>query len=224
MTIAIEILVLAAVLLALICIGVGYWWASASQKRASGGKSVKQLAEEKEAYQEQVVEHFKTTAELLNEMTDKYRDVYRHMAEGAQSLASSDSASPALAALQTGLLAAPNTTPQNPAESIIESSAASEPVDSGAPQTDNAGSSASPESGNETGITPSADDAAESENTAPNDTDVDGTTESEVATKIEGDKPEFFSNEAPQAENAESDQPAASDDADDKGIPDTAKP
>ena len=108
MTIAIEYLVVAALLFGLICIGLGYWWATASQKRATGGKSIRELAQEKQDYQDQVVEHFKTTAELLNEMTDKYRDVYRHMAEGAQSLAASESASPALAALQRGLLTPPD--------------------------------------------------------------------------------------------------------------------
>ena len=121
MTIAIELLLLCAFLLGFVCIGLGYWWASANHRRAAGGKSVKELAEEKEAYQEQVVEHFKTTAELLNEMTDKYRDVYRHMAEGAQNLASTESAGPALAALQHGLLAAPKTAPD--AEAVIDSEA-----------------------------------------------------------------------------------------------------
>lgn len=121
MTIAIELLLLCAFLLGFVCVGLGYWWASANHRRAAGGKSVKELAEEKEAYQEQVVEHFKTTAELLNEMTDKYRDVYRHMAEGAQNLASTESAGPALAALQNGLLAAPKIGAD--AEAVIDSEA-----------------------------------------------------------------------------------------------------
>ena len=121
MTIAIELLVLCAFLLGFVCIGLGYWWASANHRRVAGGKSVKELAEEKEAYQEQVVDHFKTTAELLNEMTDKYRDVYRHMAEGAQNLASTESAGPALAALQHGLLAAPKTATD--ADAVIDSEA-----------------------------------------------------------------------------------------------------
>ena len=121
MTIAIELLFLCAFLLGFVCVGLGYWWASANHRRAAGGKSVKELAEEKEAYQEQVVEHFKTTAELFNEMTDKYRDVYRHMAEGAQNLASTESAGPALAALQNGLLAAPKTAAD--ADAVIDSEA-----------------------------------------------------------------------------------------------------
>ena len=122
MTIEIEILILIAAVLVAISVGIGYWWASASQKRAAGGKTVTELTAEKEAYEEQVVEHFKTTADLLNEMTDKYRDVYRHMAEGAQNLAPVDSAAPALAALQNGLLTAPADTHEN--EAVIESESA----------------------------------------------------------------------------------------------------
>lgn len=107
MTIDLEILVSAAVVLSVLGVGIGYWWASINQRRASGGKSVAELNAEKQAYQEQVEDHFKTTADLLNEMTDKYRDVYRHMAEGAQNLVASENVAPALAALQSGMLAAP---------------------------------------------------------------------------------------------------------------------
>ena len=70
--------------LILISAAIGYWIASTQQKRVAGGKTVKQLTEEQEAYRVQVDEHFQATANLLNEMTDKYRDIYRHMAEGAQ--------------------------------------------------------------------------------------------------------------------------------------------
>jgi uncharacterized protein len=98
---------MAGVAIGLVCGALGYWWAMASQRRAAGGKSVAELSAEKEQYQQDVVEHFKTSADLLNEMTDKYRDVYRHMAEGAQRLVPGDNVAPALAALQSGLLAAP---------------------------------------------------------------------------------------------------------------------
>ncbi len=107
MTIELEILVLAGAAIGLVCGGIGYWWASTNQRRAAGGKSVAELATEKQQYEAEVVEHFKASADLLNEMTDKYRDVYRHMAEGAQKLVPGDNVAPALAALQSGLLAAP---------------------------------------------------------------------------------------------------------------------
>ena len=44
-------------------------------------------------YREHVSEHFNTTAELVQQMTDSYRDVYQHLARGAQDLCSDDVAS-----------------------------------------------------------------------------------------------------------------------------------
>jgi len=41
---------------------------------------------EHESYKDNVHSHFNNTANLLNNLTDSYRDVYRHMAAGAQSL------------------------------------------------------------------------------------------------------------------------------------------
>lgn len=117
MTIELEILVLAGVAIGVICGIIGYWWASANLRRAAGGKSVEELTTEKEQYEAEVVEHFKASADLLNEMTDKYRDVYRHMAEGAQKLVPGDNVAPALAALQSGLLAAPG---EPPREAVLE--------------------------------------------------------------------------------------------------------
>lgn len=38
------------------------------------------------AYREEVGRHFNKTAELVNTMTESYRSVYQHLAEGAQSL------------------------------------------------------------------------------------------------------------------------------------------
>ena len=38
------------------------------------------------AYRDQVNQHFKTTAELFEEMTDRYRAIYQHLAVGAQQL------------------------------------------------------------------------------------------------------------------------------------------
>lgn len=107
MTIELEILIIAAAAIGLVCGVVGYWWANTNQRRAAGGKTVQELSAEKARYETDVEEHFKATADLLNEMTDKYRDVYRHMAEGAQKLAPGENVAPALAALKSGLLAAP---------------------------------------------------------------------------------------------------------------------
>lgn len=39
-----------------------------------------------ESYKDNVHSHFNNTATLLNSLTDSYREVYRHMAAGAQAL------------------------------------------------------------------------------------------------------------------------------------------
>lgn len=44
-------------------------------------------------YRDEVGEHFSTTAELVQQMTDSYKDVYQHLASGAQELCSGDVAS-----------------------------------------------------------------------------------------------------------------------------------
>lgn len=41
-------------------------------------------------YRESVSDHFGTTAELIQQMTDSYRDVYQHLANGAQELCTED--------------------------------------------------------------------------------------------------------------------------------------
>jgi uncharacterized membrane-anchored protein YhcB (DUF1043 family) len=44
------------------------------------------LSEEHERYKSNVHGHFSNSARLLNQLTDSYREVYLHMADGAQSL------------------------------------------------------------------------------------------------------------------------------------------
>lgn len=44
------------------------------------------LSEEHESYKSGVHNHFNNSARLLNQLTDSYREVYLHMADGAQSL------------------------------------------------------------------------------------------------------------------------------------------
>lgn len=44
------------------------------------------LEREHEAYKDNVHSHFNNTAQLLNSLTESYRDVYKHIASGAQSL------------------------------------------------------------------------------------------------------------------------------------------
>lgn len=49
-------------------------------------------------YRDEVSEHFSTTAELVQQMTDSYKDVYQHLASGAQDLCSGEVASKLLPA------------------------------------------------------------------------------------------------------------------------------
>lgn len=44
------------------------------------------LSEEHENYKSSVHSHFNNSAQLLNKLTDSYRDVYMHLADGARSL------------------------------------------------------------------------------------------------------------------------------------------
>jgi uncharacterized protein len=54
-------------------------------------------------YREHVSEHFSTTAELVQQMTESYRDVYQHLATGAQQLCTEDVASKLLPASEQAM-------------------------------------------------------------------------------------------------------------------------
>ena len=49
-------------------------------------------------YREHVSDHFNTTADLVQQMTDSYKDVYQHLASGAQELCSGEVANKLLPA------------------------------------------------------------------------------------------------------------------------------
>ncbi|NNF67913.1 MAG: DUF1043 family protein [Gammaproteobacteria bacterium] len=66
---------------------VGWLLSSLVQRKNAGGKNVSQLRKEMEDYRSEVNEHFSRTAELFKESTEKYRDLYDHLAGGAQQLA-----------------------------------------------------------------------------------------------------------------------------------------
>lgn len=56
-------------------------------------------------YREHVSEHFNTTAELVQQMTDSYRDVYQHLARGAQDLCNEDIANRLLPSADNAMFA-----------------------------------------------------------------------------------------------------------------------
>tara|TARA_B100000945_G_scaffold187235_1_gene150228 strand:+ start:229 stop:684 length:456 start_codon:yes stop_codon:yes gene_type:complete len=51
-------------------------------------EEIDNIMESHEEYRENVSEHFSVTSELINQMTGKYREVYEHLASGAQDLCS----------------------------------------------------------------------------------------------------------------------------------------
>lgn len=83
---------------------VGYVVAKYRQRAACGGKTPLELCEEMSRYKNQVTQHFQTTAGLLQQMTEQYRAVYEHMADGAQQFCDPNDATPQIASLRAGLL------------------------------------------------------------------------------------------------------------------------
>ncbi len=61
-------------------------------------QQVHDLQQKHDRYKENVGEHFSMTAELVQHMTESYRDVYQHLASGAQELCSGDVANKLLPA------------------------------------------------------------------------------------------------------------------------------
>src|SRR5690606_11690539 len=61
-------------------------------------ETVQQLQSQHEKYREHVGQHFDMTAELVQQMTESYRDVYQHLATGAQELCSGEVANKLLPA------------------------------------------------------------------------------------------------------------------------------
>ncbi len=53
-------------------------------------KQLDALQHRYDSYRASVSEHFSTTAELIHNMTESYRDVYQHLAGGAQKLCSEE--------------------------------------------------------------------------------------------------------------------------------------
>ena len=67
-----------------LALGVGGAWLLA--RRRAPEQSVDELREEFEEYRDEVTAHFEKTSELFMDMTERYRDVYTHLASGAQKL------------------------------------------------------------------------------------------------------------------------------------------
>lgn len=83
---------------------------------------LEELQREREAhsdYRHGVAEHFETTAELVNNLTQSYKAVYRHLAEGAHSLCADELVNPALRFAEPRLIA-----DQKPAQAVSDANSA----------------------------------------------------------------------------------------------------
>ena len=57
------------------------------QRQTELEKHISEMQNQQQRYQSEVSTHFNQTAQLLNQLTDSYRDVHSHLTEGAQLLA-----------------------------------------------------------------------------------------------------------------------------------------
>lgn len=80
-----AILILILIVGAIVALVVGYFLGS----RFGGKKSVavREATEKHDSYKNDVREHFERTSAIMSRMVDDYRDMYKHMAEGADKLA-----------------------------------------------------------------------------------------------------------------------------------------
>ena len=66
----------------------GFMIATSRMRAQAGGKTPEELKQEMEEYRSKVDEHFVGTNDLLKGLTEQYRQVYAHMANGARDLSS----------------------------------------------------------------------------------------------------------------------------------------
>ncbi|MCR9105845.1 MAG: YhcB family protein [Gammaproteobacteria bacterium] len=89
-TYSIEIIIGAAALLALLALGIGIAigrsTSASGQKYREVERKLDHVLQDKKRYEDEVVEHFEETAQLLNALTESYRDVHNHLAKGAAGL------------------------------------------------------------------------------------------------------------------------------------------
>lgn len=57
-----------------------------AQKNKTTGKSVKAVEEQLENYQQDVESHFAKTADLIDNLTNSYKEVFEHLSDSAENL------------------------------------------------------------------------------------------------------------------------------------------
>ncbi len=93
-------------LVAIGCLAIGVVFGVVIASRYSSGpmrvreleNQIRGLKENQREYKDSVSDHFSMTAELVQQMTESYRDVYQHLASGAQDLCSAEVANKLLPA------------------------------------------------------------------------------------------------------------------------------
>jgi uncharacterized membrane-anchored protein YhcB (DUF1043 family) len=87
---SLTIVILAGAALFILGVGLGVLFgrrtSPAAQRQRDAELKLDQALQDKKAYEDEVVEHFTETATLLNNLTERYRDVHNHLAKGASSL------------------------------------------------------------------------------------------------------------------------------------------
>lgn len=90
-------------------IGIGLLLRSGHRQRvAELENELAQLQSDFDGYREKVNQHFLTTSELVQKMTDSYRDVYEHLATGSEQLCRSPVSTPSLDFTQQPVLEHPD--------------------------------------------------------------------------------------------------------------------
>ena len=74
---------------------------------------IRQIKDNHREYKDSVSDHFGMTAELVHHMTESYREVYQHLASGAQDLCSSEVASKLLPAESDAVFESPSSSEDN---------------------------------------------------------------------------------------------------------------
>jgi uncharacterized membrane-anchored protein YhcB (DUF1043 family) len=93
-------------LIAIACLAIGIVIGAVFSSRLNNSSSrvqelenqLRDLKDNHASYRENVSDHFGMTADLIQHMTESYRDVYQHLASGAQDLCTNEVASKLLPA------------------------------------------------------------------------------------------------------------------------------
>ena len=77
-------------------VGIGYLTLCNSRRSQALQEKCDALQREFDAYRSQVGQHFQRTSQLVQKMTDSYREVYEHLATGSQALCQNPVSTPRL--------------------------------------------------------------------------------------------------------------------------------